>query len=213
MTERLSLGADVILVGAGAFAEEVADLASDAGVTVRAMIEGIDRTKASSGPVPILWVDDQASFRPDLPIAPAIGSPRRATLIDRLVGAGRSLGTLVHPSAVISRSAVIGPGCVIFPNVVVGAQTMIGRGTIVNRGALIGHHTTIGRDCFLGPGANVAGKVTIGDRVQIALAAVVRDAIQVGDDAIVGAGGVAVRDVAARTTVVGLPAREMNRDR
>jgi acetyltransferase-like isoleucine patch superfamily enzyme len=39
------------------------------------------------------------------------------------------------------------------------------------------------------------------------IGAIVRDRLTIGDDAVVGAGAVAVSDVAGRTTVVGIPAR------
>jgi sugar O-acyltransferase (sialic acid O-acetyltransferase NeuD family) len=200
----------VILVGAGRFAEETGDLATDAGIAVAAWIEGLDPTREdSSHEPPILWVDTQATFEPDLPIVPAIGSPRRRELVERLVASGRRLATIVHPSAVIASSAVIEDGCVIFPQVVIGARTRVMAGTIVNRGALIGHHTSIGRHAFVGPGANIAGGVTIGDGAHIGLGSIVRDDRSVGEGAFVGAGAVAVGDVPAGVTVVGLPARPM----
>ncbi len=158
----------VILVGAAAFAEEITDLCLMAGVPVAGWIEGwMPRGADADAEPPIVWVDDQAAFRPDLAILPAIGSVARRGIVERLVGEGRALATFVHPSAVIAPSAVLEPGCVVFPNVVVGARTRIGRGTIVNRGALIGHHTTVGAFGFVGPGANIAGKVVIGDGVHV----------------------------------------------
>jgi sugar O-acyltransferase (sialic acid O-acetyltransferase NeuD family) len=213
MTSRLVSGDEVILVGAGAFAEEIADLAEDHGVVVRALIEGLDPSRATmDGATPVLWVDAQREFRPDLPIVPAIGSPKRWELVERLVSEGRSLATLVHPSATVSRTVVLEPGCVIFPHVVIGVRSHVGKGTILNRGSLIGHHTRLGSHVFVGPGANVAGKVVVGDRVHIGLASVVRDGIQVGDDAVVGAGAVVVGEVASGTTVIGVPAKPMRRD-
>jgi sugar O-acyltransferase (sialic acid O-acetyltransferase NeuD family) len=202
----------VILVGAASFAEEVTDLAVAAGVKVAAWIEGLDRAIVDPRhDPPIVWVDDQASFEPDLPILPAIASVRRMGILLRLIGEGRRLATLVHPSAVVSPSAVLGPGCVVSPLVVIGAHTHVGEGTILNRGALVGHHTQIGRYSFLGPGANVAGKVTIGEQVYIGAGAVVRDHLTVGDRAVVGMGAVAVKDVAADVTVVGVPAAPLAR--
>ena len=204
--------ARLILIGAGRFAEETMDVAADAGVIVAAMIEGIDPSRADpTADPPILWVDDQAAFEPDLPIVPAIGSPRRRALIERLEAEGRALATIVHPSAIVARTAVLGLGCVVFPHVVIGARTRIGRGTIVNRGALIGHHTIIGDHVFVGPGANVAGGVRIGDGAYIGIGSIVRDDRAVGPGATVGAGAVVVSDVAAGITVVGLPARAMER--
>jgi acetyltransferase EpsM len=198
----------VILVGAGRFAEETTDVAADAGVTVAAWIEGLDPSREDPfHEPPILWVDTQATFEPDLPIVPAIGSPRRRELVERLIASGRRLATIVHPSAVIAATAVVEDGAVVFPQVVVGARTRIMTGTIVNRGALIGHHTTVGRHAFIGPGANIAGGVTIGDGAYIGLGSIVRDDRSIGEGAVVGAGAVAVGDVPAGVTVVGLPAR------
>lgn len=198
----------VLLIGAGRFAEEVTDLALDAGFEVLGWIEGLDRSRADRDHIPpIVWVDDQAAQDAHAAIVPAIGSVRRRILVERLVAEGRRLVTLVHPSAVVARSAELEPGCVIFPNVVIGARTRIGTGTIVNRGALIGHHTQIGSGCFVGPGANVAGGVVIGDDAYLAMGSIVRDDRRVGPGAIVGAGAVVVDDVAAGTTVIGLPAR------
>jgi acetyltransferase EpsM len=205
-------GTSVVLVGAGRFAEETSDVAADAGVEVVAWIEGLDagRADAAHDP-PILWVDDQAGFRPEVPVLPAIGSVRRRALVERLVTEGRALATLVHPSAVVARSAVLEPGCVVFPGVVIGARTRVGTGTIVNRGALIGHHTTIGAHAFIGPGATVAGGVEIGDEAWIGIGSIVRDDRRIGAGATVGAGAVVVADVAAGVTVIGLPARPMER--
>ena len=204
----------VILVGAASFAEEVSDLAASAGVEVAAWIEGLDRNAVDAGhDPPIIWVDDQAAFEPDLPILPAIGSVKRMGIMRRLIGEGRQLATLIHPSAVVSPSAVIEPGCVVGPLVVVGARSRIGEGTVLNRGALVGHHTEIGRYSFLGPGANVAGKVTLGEQVYVGASAVVRDHVRVGDRAVVGMGAVAVKDVPADVTVVGVPAVPLERPR
>lgn len=200
----------VILVGAANFAEEITDLCASAGIAVAAWIEGIDRDRADlTADPPILWVDDQRSFQPALPILPAIGAVTRRGIVERLIGEGRSLATFIHPTAVISRSATVEAGCVIFPLVVVGARSRVGQGSIVNRGALIGHHSSIGAYGFVGPGANVAGNVRIGSGVHIAIGAIVRDALTIGDDATLGVGAVAVADVPAGVTVIGIPARPM----
>jgi sugar O-acyltransferase (sialic acid O-acetyltransferase NeuD family) len=204
--------ARIILIGAGRFAEETTDVAADAGITVAGLIEGLDRTRADpSADPPIVWVDEQAGFEPGLAVVPAIGSPLRRDLVERLVREGRTLGTLVHPSATIARSAVLEAGSVIFPQVVVGARSRIGRGTIINRGALIGHHTHVGEHVFIGPGANVAGGVEIGEGAYIGLGSIIRDDRRVGAGATVGAGAVVVGDVDPGVTVVGIPARPMVR--
>ena len=59
-------------------------------------------------------------------------------------------------------------------------------------------------------GLEVAKPVTIGRDVWIAGAAVILPGVTIGDGAIVGAGSVVTRDVAADTTVAGNPARPIS---
>ena len=60
-------------------------------------------------------------------------------------------------------------------------------------------------------GRNVAGMVTIGEQVMVAIGSTIRDRVAIGDRAVIGAGSVVVNDVAADTTVVGVPARPLER--
>jgi acetyltransferase EpsM len=203
--------ARVVLIGAGRFAEETTDVLADAGIEVAAWIEGLDAGRADPGhEPPILWVDELAAFEPDLRAVPAIGSPARRGLVER-IAAERGLATAVHPSAVVARTATLDDGVVLFPGTIVAARSRIGSDTIVNRGATVGHHTTIGAHGFLGPGAIVAGGVTIGAGVRIGLGALVRDDLTIGDGATVGMGAVCLHDVPAGATVVGNPARPLER--
>lgn len=94
-------------------------------------------------------------------------------------------------------------GCVILDVVAVriGAGTQIGPGVQI----LTADHP---RDPALRAKRLEYGRpVTIGRNVWIGGGALVLPGVTIGDDAIVGAGSVVTRDVAAGTTVAGVPAR------
>jgi hypothetical protein len=157
-------GDPVILVGAAAFAEEITDLCRMAGVGVAGWIEGIDpsHVDAAAEP-PIVWVDDQAAFEPALAVLPAIGAVARRGIVERLVGEGRSLATLVHQSAVVAPSAEIGPGCVNLPE---RRDRCADADRPRHDREPWRTHRASHDDrayAFVGPGANIAGRTTIGE--------------------------------------------------
>ena len=112
-----------------------------------------------------------------------------------------SFGFNIHLGARVYLNA----NCVILDSGVV----TIGEGTMIGPAVQIycaDHH----RDPVLrGQGMERALPVTIGRDVWIGGGAILLPGVTVGDGAIVGAGAVVTKDVAARTRVVGNPAREL----
>ena len=104
-------------------------------------------------------------------------------------------------------------------DVQIGDRVDAGPGLMITHGhVVIDGQTRIGKDCQINPwvtiglsnskklGFSVEGP-TIGDHVHIGTGAKVLGPITVGDYARIGANAVVVHDVAANTTVVGVPAR------
>jgi sugar O-acyltransferase (sialic acid O-acetyltransferase NeuD family) len=143
-------------------------------------------------------------------VALGVGSNRaRLTVLERLVAAGHTVVTVVHPSAVVVSGVVLGDGSFVAPLAVVHTDARLGRACIVNTGAVVEHDNVLGNGVHVSPNAALGGNVTLGDEVHVGLGAVVLPGLTVGAGSVVGAGAVAIEDVPEGVTVVGVPARRL----
>jgi sugar O-acyltransferase (sialic acid O-acetyltransferase NeuD family) len=141
-------------------------------------------------------------------IIPVWGPKRRRGAMKKAVEAGfTNFMTLVDPTAVVARSARLGKGVSIMTGANVGAGVTIGDFALINRGALIGHHCHLDAFVTTGGGVTLASRCQIAEDVVLGAGCVLIPNRIVGASAIVGAGAVVIRDVAARATVAGNPAR------
>ena len=205
----------MLILGAGSFAQEVADISEQTGsYEIVAYVESRDRSKAGKmlGGLPIHWVDDIAQYSGTHCAIAAIGSPDRNVFIRQVTAQGFSFATVIHPSAQLSRTCLVGEGSLVGAGVVIAAHTRIGKHTVINRGCLIGHHSEIGECCTLSPGANIAGQVKIQDMTFVGMGAQVLNNLKVGSHAIVGAGALVTRDVSDHEQVMGVPAKPRRKD-
>jgi sugar O-acyltransferase (sialic acid O-acetyltransferase NeuD family) len=145
---------------------------------------------------------------PEAAVALGIGNNEaRAAIADWLRAQGRSLATVIHPSATVSPSASIGSGAFLAAGAVVNAEAGIGEGVILNTLASVDHDCDIASFAHIAPGSRLCGAVRIGARSLIGAASVVIPGVTVGADAIVGAGSAVLKDVPAGFRVAGSPAR------
>ncbi len=201
----------LLVLGAGVFAEEVADLAAAAGFEVIGFVEGRDRDRCGTllGR-PVHWIEDLPDTSRALAVC-AVGSPARAGFIAQARRQGLRFATLVHPSAVVSPTASLEEGAIVGAGSVIAAAARIGPYTIVNRGCLVGHHATIAECATLGPGCNVGGLAAIGAGALLGMGAIVLDRIHVGEGATIAAGSLVNHDVPAGARMAGVPARSVGR--
>ena len=127
---------------------------------------------------------------------------RRRDLVDHILGSGRSILSVFHPTSVIYPSAECGEGTLIAPLATVSTRASVGRSVYVNYGALIGHDVAVGDFSFVSPGAKVLGEAAIGRQVLIGANAVILPQVRVGDGARIGANVVVSGDVPADVTVL-----------
>jgi len=139
-----------------------------------------------------------------------IGDNRKRKLqYDRLIAAGASLATVIHPAATIGKGVEFGSGTVVFAGVVVNCDTIVGPNSILNTSCSVDHDCVTGGHTHIAPGANLAGQVRLGEGVFVGIGAKLIPGIAVDDWAIIGAGAVVIRDVAKDSKVAGVPARNI----
>ncbi|WP_430535529.1 acetyltransferase [Listeria rocourtiae] len=122
-----------------------------------------------------------------------------------------SYATIIHPTAIVSKTAMIEPGSIIMPLAVIQPDSVIGSHTIINTGAIIEHDVIISEAAHVSPRATVTGGVKIGARVHVGASAVVNPGLHLGDYSIIGAGAVVVGDTEPGGTYVGVPARKLEK--
>jgi UDP-perosamine 4-acetyltransferase len=132
--------------------------------------------------------------------------PRRR-LYEKLLAAGFQVLSAIHPAAVVSASAGLGPGATVMAGAIINAAAQLGANVIVNSGAIVEHDCVVGSHCHVATGAALAGRVCVGAGSHVGIGACVRQGIHIGRDVVVGAGAVVVRDVADGLVVAGVPAR------
>ena len=125
---------------------------------------------------------------------------RRFRLLARLTAhLGRFLtGIEIHPAARVGRRLIIDHGM----GVVIGETAEIGDDVYLYHQVTLGgtsselgkRHPTLGNGVIVGAGAKILGAITVGDNARV------------------GANAVVVQAVAANETVVGIPARPVERD-
>ncbi|SDS43927.1 sugar O-acyltransferase, sialic acid O-acetyltransferase NeuD family [Halopseudomonas litoralis] len=198
------------ILGASGHGKVVADCAELCGWESVSFFDDAWPTKQSNGAWPVIGDTSSllVSLREFDGVLVAIGNNQvRGAKLQALSAQGATLPTLIHPSAVVSRYAVIGAGSVLFAGAVVNVDCQIGSGAIINTGATVDHDCVLGNAVHVSPGVNLAGGVCVGDRSWVGIGSSVRQLVRIGCDVMVGAGSAVVSDISDACVVTGVPAR------
>ena len=214
----MSLACDLVILGAGGMGQEVADIvrAAASDDTRYRLIGFVDDDRALHGlevlGLPVLgdlrWLSGRRAA-----LAMGVGAPaarRRPGPRRKRSGPSRRRhwSTL---TAYVGLGVELGEGTVVGAHATMTADVVVGRFGIVNVGATVSHNARLGDFATVAPGAHLAGHVHLGEGADVGIGASVTQGNTIGAWSIVGAGTVVIGDVEADTTVVGCPARVVDR--
>lgn len=138
----------------------------------------------------------------------AIGNNQiRTSLLRQLQRASAPLINIIDPSALVSKRAVLGEGVMVLAGAVVNIDAQLGDGVIVNTACVVEHDCCVSDGVHIAPGAVLGGAVDIGQMCLVGLGARLLPGVRVAELAIIAAGAVVNRDVAAGQVVKGVPAK------
>lgn len=115
--------------------------------------------------------------------------------------------SIIHSSAIISPSAIIGNGTIIMPNSVINTGAKIGNHCIINTSSIVEHDNLVGDYSHVSPNATLTGNVEIDEGVHIGASATIIPGLKIGKWSVIGAGSTVLQNILPYSCAVGSPAK------
>ena len=216
MTIKSKIPKNLVILGAGGFAREVAWLVSDINEAQPGtwhLIGFWERETERIGQlingIPAIDADSIRLYLPDLYAVVAIGDPKiKERAVHEAQGMGCQFATLIHPNVRYDKSTVkISSGSIICAGNILTCNIVIGHHVIINLDCTVGHDSIIEDYVTISPGCHLSGHTTIRRSAFLGTGVVTIEKRELGARSIIGAGASVVRDIPPDTTAVGVPAR------
>ncbi|MCF0170145.1 acetyltransferase [Fusobacterium varium] len=204
---------DVVIIGAGGFAREVAWLIEEINKkneqwNILGFIDDNSENvgKSLNGYKIIGNTDYLNEMNKNIYAVIAIGNGKtRKKIVEKLKK--RKFGILIHPNVSISDTISIGEGSIICSGNILTVNISIGKHVIINLDCTIGHDAVIKNFSTFLPGTNLSGETIVEECSTLGTGSTVIQGIKIGKNVMVGAGAVVIRDIIDDSTAVGNPAR------
>lgn len=119
--------------------------------------------------------------------------------------------SFVHPTAFVSKSAVLGKANIILANCAINCNAVLGDFNTLQTNSLIGHDTMLGNNNFLAAHTCIGSGLKIGNGNFTGLNCSMKNFVQIGDYNLIGMASNVVKDVTDGNVLVGNPAKPLVR--
>ena len=207
---------DLIIIGASGFGREAMWVAermneqSPEWNILGFMDDNAELEGKNVGGYSVLGDVDTVTKYPDAYYLCAVGASKVREKIIKKVDAllpDAHYAILIDPTVQISKRVKIGEGTVICAGNIITVDIEIGKHVIINLDCTVGHDAILHDFVTLYPSVNVSGISEIGRCTELGTGAQIIQAKKVGERTIIGAGAVVVKDIPAKCTAVGSPAK------
>ena len=204
----------LILIGAGGMIETVIQAVSEQGIF---HIVGILDSKLSAGHeilgIPVLGTEEEASQVLESGVSNAIitfASPSkrhvRQEVFDRIKAIGFNMINVIHPKAIVDKSAILGDGNLVLEGAMIGPKCIVGDNNYINVGSVLCHHARLSGNIHLAPNSTVGGNVFIGEDCLIGMGVTIVSGCSIGKNTVLNNGVNVVSDIGTDTVVKGATA-------
>ena len=141
-------------------------------------------------------------------VCAGVGDPAlKYKFVQKTIAHGfRLAGPLIHPSAIIARSAKVGVGSIVCAGVILNVHTVVGDFVIVNTNVTLGHDVRVKDYTTISPGVNIGGNVMIEYGVYIGTDSAVVENKTIGAWSMIGGGALVKDHVPDHVLYAGVPA-------
>lgn len=206
---------DIAIFGAGGFGREVKTIIDRINIEnptynfLGFFDDGVQKGTVINGYPVLGGVNEINQTDSDLAIVISIGNPKiKKEIINKITNPKVNFPTIIHPNASISSDDVkIGKGTIICEGTIITCNIKIGDFVIFNLMCTVGHDTVIDDYCAFMPSVNISGEVHLHHSVYVGTGAIIINLLKIGEETIIGAGAVVSKNLPAKCTAVGIPAK------
>jgi len=208
----------LVLMGAGGFAKEVLWTCSQIPADQRAwediclIDDDLDASRArlNSCGVQLDVISTIYDFFPGAndQLVCTVGDPRiKLDICNRMLERGGRFANVIHPTVTIGPRSTLGQGVIMEMLSGLSVDVTVGNFVTINAHTGCGHDAVVEDGCTISAFCDVTGHAHLERGVFLGSHATIMPGVRVGEYSVVGAGSVAIRNVKAGQTVIGVPAK------